>query len=629
VIILLNAHTPWMVKSMDVWPVALKVAYTLLLLAMIGVLSREFYILWFDSRVFVGHFEIVVEGGEDTSTTDFASRVVSAQAVLAHQLADYDRLGDPSLSTDNTFPTNNERVALPEEALRGVEITIQNVNLTQIFSALRKGFMAPNEIFGNVTSTKGAVLAAVEWPRAPQPLGETNERLTKFYVPVQTSLAASAKYIACALSWARGAAQDENLSRIPRNQFCDYVMALSDLYELSEKGAVPNTLSGEESARVRRRIEILTGYYDAIDLLPNIYRLRADLIELLPDESRETSDLIDEQEDRLNYAMRSPTLANLEPEVKRYTVLALARPAIVAPENRLKAVPENWKSLLRRHADNVERALTSTAIVSVREKSEPAVRQMGTAFMVAPNLAITTSHVVGLSGPRGIPINAENALSFLDVELCFGDSIDKCTDKLKVSKIHYLGKFDAYNLQSGAPDIALLEVEGHSPVLQPPLPLIQPNSSHSAVVGSYAFVVGYPHKVGSHVPRPFLDKLLGDASGIRRVMPGRVLAFNSTSRLYTSDISTTGGTSGGALIDLSSGVVLAISFAGEWAGGRGKFAYALEIPKEVRHMIDRRISGEPIEVPDAILPEAPKKALSPLLRSRKTTSRAKRRAPVE
>ena len=82
--------------------------------------------------------------------------------------------------------------------------------------------------------------------------------------------------------------------------------------------------------------------------------------------------------------------------------------------------------------------------------------------------------------------------------------------------------------------------------------------------------------------------------GMRRLMPGRLLAFESGVERFTSDISTTGGTSGGALSDLATGAVLGVSLAGEWRGERGKFSFSSPIPEEVRQMINRRLAELPI-----------------------------------
>ncbi len=287
------------------WPIALKSLYTVLLFGLGGILLREAFLVWFDDRIYVGNFNIITEQEETLDLPAFAQQIVSAQAIMSQQLADYQRTGDGESISDATFnvAAEQDRLSLPKEVCKGIDITIQNINFTQIFSAPRKGFTAPNELAGHVSHTDGAVLATVEWPRAPRPVTGLGERSTTFYVPAQPTLLTSARHIACALSYARGAAEQESLARIPRDQFCDFGMALSDLYDLKEKSMTPGGISEAEVTRVRRRADLLASHYGAPEFLPEIYRLRADLIDLLPDKHRSLSDLVQAQEDRLSYAM--------------------------------------------------------------------------------------------------------------------------------------------------------------------------------------------------------------------------------------------------------------------------------------------------------------------------------------
>ncbi len=241
---------------------------------------------------------------------------------------------------------------------------------------------------------------------------------------------------------------------------------------------------------------------------------------------------------------------------------------------RLQDLPSNWRSLLTRHADNIEKAVQSTALLR-------AGRSMATAFMVAPNLAVTASHVVSAA-----QLGAE-------MQLCFGANASACEDTLPVSKIHYKGDFEKGD------DIALLELDGHSPVDHPPLPLIGRDPPPNTLIGSYAFVIGYPSR-DARLPTPFIRTLIGDERvGVRRIIPGRILAFDLRNNQYTSDISTTAGTSGGPLVDLTTGSVVALSIAGEWRGGRGKFAYALQLSDKVRDMIESRLAGKADLQPEA------------------------------
>jgi len=646
-----------------VWAFFLKAIYSALIFCVMLFLFRELVLVWFDSRVYIGKFDVVSNiSTENPDSVKFAQRVVASQAILAQQLQTYQQVADLSAQTDDTYSLfPDQKLSLPQDALKGVDITVQNVNLTAIFTALRRGFTSPNEVSGSVTSTPGSVLAAIQWPKAPKPALASAERLNQFFVPSQSSYDSAAAYIACSLSWARGAAQSEALASIPRDQFCGFSSALNVLYSLGEKAHVPKALKDDDIALIRRKTDILSSYKSIAPKLPDIYRLRADLFDLLPDDNRRQSDLVEAQEDRLSYALLSPIFENKTDEEKRFQVLAFARPAIILKNGEPDKAPHNWTSILARYNENVRRSALSTGIVFVNTETNATDatidgrHPLGTAFMVAPNLAITASHVL-----EGASYHTKDKDRSPRLAICFEDDPSKCSEFFRVSDIHYQSSV-------GDTDIALIEVEDHSPVFHPPLPLAEPSPLQGSLVGSYAFVVGYPF-ADPRMPTEFTtalfaglmdkdnDRLLDATaensneksgtlpviqnilnfftitqkpneeiqaeaevepdptdpqqqpilnSGVRRLMPGRLLAFNNVQGRFTSDISTTGGTSGAALTDFATGEVLGVSLAGRWQGERGKFSFSSPIPKEVREMINRRLAERPI----ADEPEVPSEPL--------------------
>src|SRR5262245_26483311 len=175
------------------WALSLKVLYSGLICVVLSILVRELYLGWLDDTVYIGQFNFISEGGENDAAAgaDFAKRIVGAQAILSRQLTDYHKRASTESPTDATYAIpGTSSLALPPEALKGVDITIQNVNLREIFSAVRKGFSAPNEISGNVTITPGSVLAAVEWPRAPAPING-GERLIELLASSQSDVQSS------------------------------------------------------------------------------------------------------------------------------------------------------------------------------------------------------------------------------------------------------------------------------------------------------------------------------------------------------------------------------------------------------------------------------------------------------
>ena len=575
-----------------------KLVYSMLLLGLSFVLLRELWIVWFDKTIYIGRFDVVGETGKDDSATAiFPKRIVSAQAILGQQFNDYQTRGGADVPSDKTFILPGMTpLLLPPEVLSGIDITVQNINVRQVLTGVRRSFLTPNEVAGNVAVRDGSVLAAVDWPNAPQ-LNNEGPGLTKFLIPSQPSEQATAAYIACSLSWANAASIDPKVAAFPRTQFCDFGAALGELYALGEKASSPSGLEAKDSVLVRKRADQLRAHYDEPAVFPELYRLRADLLDLLPETERKQTDLIEVQEDRLRYAMLGSELRDLPEEVKRFAALALARPAILLKDGKLLNPPENWASLLRRYETAIRTASTSIGLIMNGDMP------VGTGFIVGPNLMMTASFSLRFAGHPGMPpgIGQQGAIktSGKPLHLCLGPSQSSCDPSVNIGDVVYVGD------GNGVP-VALVKLINHDSVLYPPLQFADPLPAANTLIGQYAYVIGYSFRQSRQLPKQFVERLLGEVDGHKRLMPGRILAFGqgdipinfgqpggpSAPTVFTSDISTIEGTGGGPLIELTTGRILGMSFAGFWKGERGKFAYAVPIPKGAFQVIKRSLRGE-------------------------------------
>lgn len=570
-----------------------KVVYSMLLLGLAGFLLREVWTVWFDKTIYIGRFDVISETGKDDSASaTFPKRIVGAQAILAQQFNDYQTHRAADTPSDATYILPGMTpLLLPPEVLAGVDITVQGINLRQVLTTMRKAFLAPSEVTGNVAIREGSVLGAVDWPLAPQ-TSPVQPALTKFLVPGQSSEQAAAAYIACSLAWARAAGLDSSGALYSRAQFCDFGAALGDLYALREKASSPSGLDIKDSALVRKRASQLRAHYGADAIFPEIYRLRADLLDLLPEGARKQEELVEAQEDRTRYAMLSPKLRNLPDEEKRLTALALARPAIsLEDDGRLSVLPDNWASLLRHYDKEIRPAATSVGLI-LRSDNTP----VGTGFVVAPGLMITANYVLGAGGDI-VDTSELSDMRSKDLRLCLGTSHLSCASLLNIGDVIYSGKEESSK-------IALVNLVGHDAVVNPPILIAETAQISGTIVGRYALVIGYPFS-DARMPAVFNERLLGKEGGRKRVMPGRILSFGQgesgsiglengqlVPAVITSDISTSGGTGGGPLIDMSTGRVIGMSYGGLWKGERGKFAYAEPIPKKAVDIILRRLRGE-------------------------------------
>ncbi|TAX63546.1 serine protease [Rhizobium ruizarguesonis] len=588
-----------------------KVIYTALLLGIASGAVRELWQVWFDTRVYVGKFDIITGTGKDAEASEaFAKRIVAEQTILAQQLLDYssrrDALSDTTYRIDGIAP-----LQLPPEILGGIDITVQEINVRQLLMALRRGFLAPNEVRGSVTQSEGSVIAAVEWPRAPVISG-SNASITKFLVRSRGDVQAVAGYIACSISWARASGGEQsilariatwldqmrmssrhdivsgpsdspvnvNLSTLSREQFCDFATALNKLYALEEAASTRAGLSEEQANTVRRWTAILRTHYSDKQVLPDIYRLRGDLLDLLPEGNRQPGELVEAQEDRLRYAMLSPNLRDLPDEEKRMAALALARPALLLEDGKPQDVQANWSTLLNHQLAEIGIVAAASGMVTNAQG-----RHLGTGFIVAPRLMMTAGFVMdaAIARPAGAEAPEEGS-----PQLCFGPSDNPCKTELTIGKMVYDGRSKGSN-------VMLLELPQHDPALIPAVSFADATIEANTVIGRYAYVIGYP-TIDFRMPPDFMHHLLSQMGGRKRLMPGRILAFGTGSdrpdrKVFTSDISTSSGTGGGPLTDLQSGKVIGMSYAGQWQGEHGKFSYSEPIPAEALQMILKRSSG--------------------------------------
>jgi len=543
----------------------MKLVYTGMIVALGVILVRELWTIWLDDRIYIGKFDIITTAGtSDADSNLFPKQIVASQKILASQIDEYqtrrtaDQAADVTYVLPGMVPLN-----IPAAALPGMEITYQGVNFTNILGTIRKSFLQRNEVSGLVTSRGGSVQAAIDWDGAPTIAGAPV--LRRFLTSPQPALQDVAEQIACTMSYATAAARDCKVAAWPRAQFCEWASALGDYYALATEASTGDGLGVPEVAQVRRRVARLRSHYGDSAVFAEIYRLRADLLDMLPEAGRTQAELVEAQEDRIRYSMLSPALAELAPEDKRFAALALARPAIPLSRGWSQHIPENWAALLAPRADAINAAAASTALL-LDDNGIPG----GTGFVVAPGVLMTVNFVLQKNRPGATA--------------CFGHHKDACDVTGAIGETLYDGGADnSY--------ISLVRISGEAASLLPPLPVAETLAKPNELTGRYTMIIGFQFP-DQRIPRGFLNRILdvanGDkAGGDRRLMPGRILAFGARSggnqtgqpsNEFTTDLSSASGSGGSPLIDVMTGKVIGVHYAGIWQGERGKFSYAQAVP---------------------------------------------------
>jgi hypothetical protein len=546
------------------WP---KLAYSAVLLAIAGIVIVELLTIWSDGKVYLGAFETVSIDADAEADTQFPAKIVSSQSVLANLILSYQRG-----SSDSTYELN-PATAIYGAPFAGLDITYQDINITQIFGAVHKLLSQPGEVRGIVTTTQSSVQVAIDWSGASGLAPDLVTGARRLLTPARPSTGSAAYYVACALSWAQIAKTTSPFAALTREQFCDWSEALSLYFGLSGQPS-----ADPDEKPLRAAISRLRTLEFANPKFADSLRLRADLTDLLPEGKRTNADLVAAQEARVRYAVMTTDWKGIPEDEQRLAALALARPAVIIGDSGLEGLKENWAPILQPQASTIVTVARSVGVLMRNETSDP----IGLGFVVAPGVVATADYMAR---------NLKEELEKGTVRLCFGKTLSGCETSLAVGKIIYAEDKSGF----GSKGMVLLELLNHDPLIVPPVAVADPLPAAGDVVGRYTYVIGYPSE-DPRMPKALTKWLLGDTLGVKRVMPGRILALgrkeDSTAPLITSDTLTT-VSGGGPLIDLTTGKVLGIVHSGVWQDDvRGKFQYSVTFPPAAMAEIQRRLTGE-------------------------------------
>ena len=200
-------------------------------------------------------------------------------------------------------------------------------------------------------------------------------------------------------------------------------------------------------------------------------------------------------------------------------------------------------------------AISSTGRVELPD--HPRLPYGGTAWVAGPKLLMTNRHVAELFasglGLRQLRFQTGRSAK-LDLEAERGGGVPDLLDVRKVVMIHPYW------------DMALLEVEG-LPAWAVPLSLSV--RAPEELQGRDVAVIGYP--AFDHRNDPAIQaQVFGGVYDVKRLQPGRagarerVESFGKAVLALTHDSSTLGGNSGSLVLDVQSGEIVALHFAGRY-----------------------------------------------------------------
>lgn len=238
------------------------------------------------------------------------------------------------------------------------------------------------------------------------------------------------------------------------------------------------------------------------------------------------------------------------------------RPVVFVIDNQFDTLPAPWTQL---NADPVRARINAVipSIGRIEDISGGIPQHIGTGFIVGPNLMMTNRHVAE-AFVRGTG-RLRNQLSFIP-------GIESAIDFRRESELDPNDLSTSVRLSEVVMvhpywDMALFRVDGLSAAnggLR--LSVRAPED----LVGRSIVVIGYPGR-GKDRSRKAVQlerKIYGTIFGVKRVAPGeievreRIESFDYVVPAMTHDSSTLAGNSGSAIIDVETGEVVGLHFAG-------------------------------------------------------------------
>ena len=239
--------------------------------------------------------------------------------------------------------------------------------------------------------------------------------------------------------------------------------------------------------------------------------------------------------------------------------------AIVLPRNRPVALVRGdsyddldgpWVSL---NDDVIKKRIASLLplIGRVEVPSSPILPYAGTGFVVGQGLIATNRHVAQLfSQGRGLTIRYRAGDAAIDFKRQIDAPDDDRTAYLSVRAVEMIHPYW---------DMALLRVDDLPTDRMLRLSVKSPEelADHNVVV------IGYPAR-DERNDVALQDRIFNRTYNVKRLQPGviraraKIQSFENTVNALTHDASTLGGNSGSAVIEVESGEVVALHFAGEY-----------------------------------------------------------------
>ncbi len=342
--------------------------------------------------------------------------------------------------------------------------------------------------------------------------------------------------------------------------------------------------------------------------MANRFDVRAALERLLPPDALETmraggsllagvgfesaaaDPLADQADDAARRLFAGAELTDADLFAVEAIILPDLRPAITIRGGRYDPPASLWSPAFAEPAAKARIEAAIPAVGRVEVTGLPGVPFGGTGFLVGPGLIMTNRHVADLFatglGERGLAFRPGIGAA-VDLLREAGAGASLMLEVVRVAMIHPWW------------DMALLEVRGVPAGIRPLALLAAPPGD---LAGRTVAVIGFP----AFDPRndaAVQNRVFGGVYDVKRLMPGlatgraEIRSHGKPVPALAHDSSTLGGASGSAVIDVATGHVVALHFAGIYL--KSNYAVpAFELARDAR-VVDRGLAWSGTPRPDA------------------------------
>jgi V8-like Glu-specific endopeptidase len=290
-------------------------------------------------------------------------------------------------------------------------------------------------------------------------------------------------------------------------------------------------------------------------------------------------------------------------------------PALQVENGHFEAPPPEWR-ILERHRTAIERSIRSLCLFMFEER-QPQGTPFGMGFLIGKRTILTHRSMVALLPPhmRLGPALLAFAERHVQWPAAFRERlrdpqavVRRVDDPQAAGLVRVTIETVEIDEPTGACAIAFAADPKRDAELPPPLTFF--TTPPSDLAGRKVYTMGYPTATDARADATVIKRILGSASEVLRVQPGEIVKLDGEPRVIAHNCFTLGGNGGAPLIDLETGNVLGLHYAGHYTPGPEGLKSGRAIP--LWDLLDRPVLTSTGAFERAAATESPSERADPL-----------------